>query len=161
MAVLVLASIVDVRIPSRIVASFTPTASSVVTTRPKFVGPASDQDNLLGLVPNPVRGQYGWGRGVGRADGVIADKGERMWFCSDVLPFAQMSEQVNQLLSLAGKIPSGVFYVMFDYRGCWHRDIAATRGLCFDGNLVELYSIEVVRVQLTMWDHVKRDVPPC
>jgi hypothetical protein len=92
--------------------------------------------------------------------GVVVDKGERTRFRSDVLPFAQMSEQVNQSLSLAGKIPSGAFNAMFDYHGCWHRDAAATRGLCFDGSLVELYSVEAVRAQLALRDRVKRDVPP-
>lgn len=72
----------------------------------------------------------------------------------------QMAEQVNQSLSLAGKIPSGAFNVMFDYRGCWHRDAAATRSLCFDGCFVELYSVEAVRAQLALRDSVKEDLPP-
>ena len=72
----------------------------------------------------------------------------------------QMAEQVNQSLSLAGKIPSGAFNAMFDYRGCWHRDAAATRSLCFDGRFVELYSVEAVRAQLALQDRVKQDLPP-
>jgi hypothetical protein len=71
-----------------------------------------------------------------------------------------MSEQVNQSLSLAGKIPSGAFNAMFDYRGCWHRDAAVTRSLCFDGRFVELYSVEAVRAQLALQDRVKQDLPP-
>ncbi|OEL17148.1 MACPF domain-containing protein, partial [Dichanthelium oligosanthes] len=92
--------------------------------------------------------------------GIVADKGERTRFRSDVLSFAQMAEQVNQALSLAGKIPSGAFNAMFDYRGCWHRDAAATRSLCFDGRFVELYSVEAVRAQLSLQDRVKQDLPP-
>ncbi|TVU00563.1 hypothetical protein EJB05_54026, partial [Eragrostis curvula] len=93
--------------------------------------------------------------------GVAADKGERTRFRSDALAFAQMAEQVNQSLSLAGsKIPSGAFNAMFDFRGCWHRDAAATRSLCFDGRFVELYSVQAVRAQLALQDRVKRDVPP-
>ncbi|KAG2617613.1 MACPF domain-containing protein NSL1-like [Panicum virgatum] len=92
--------------------------------------------------------------------GIVADKGERTRFRSDILSFAQMAEQVNQSLSLAGKIPSGAFNAMFDYRGCWHRDAAATRSLCFDGRFVELYSVEAVRAQLALQDRVKQDLPP-
>ncbi|RLN30882.1 MACPF domain-containing protein NSL1-like [Panicum miliaceum] len=92
--------------------------------------------------------------------GIVADKGERTRFRSDVLSFAQMAEQVNQSLSLAGKIPSGAFNAMFDYRGCWHRDAAATRSLCFDGRFVGLYSVEAVRAQLALQDRVKEDLPP-
>ena len=65
---------------------------------------------------------------AGALAGVVADKGERARFCSDVPPFAQMAEQVNRSLLLAGsKIPSGAFNAMFDYRGRWHRDAAATQ----------------------------------
>ena len=44
---------------------------------------------------------------------VVSDQGKRALFRSDVLPFAQMAEQVNRSLSLAGsKIPSGAFNAM-------------------------------------------------
>lgn len=92
--------------------------------------------------------------------GIVADKGERARFRSDVLSFVQMAEQVNQSLSLAGKIPSGAFNAMFDCRGCWHRDAAATRSLCFDARCVELYRVEAVRAQLALRDRVRDDVPP-
>ncbi|KAK3134870.1 hypothetical protein QOZ80_5BG0411820 [Eleusine coracana subsp. coracana] len=95
----------------------------------------------------------------GAPAGIAADKGERARFRSDVLSFAQMSEQVNQSLSLAGKIPSGAFNAMFDYRGCWHRDAAATRSLCFDARFVELYTVEAARAQLALRERVKQDVP--
>uniref|UniRef100_A0A0D9WJK6 MACPF domain-containing protein n=1 Tax=Leersia perrieri TaxID=77586 RepID=A0A0D9WJK6_9ORYZ len=92
--------------------------------------------------------------------GIVADKGERTRFRSDVLSFAQMAEQVNQTMSVAGKIPSGAFNAMFDYRGCWHKEAAATRSLCFDGRFVELYAVEAPRAHLALLDRVKRDVPP-
>ncbi|CAL4901861.1 unnamed protein product [Urochloa decumbens] len=93
--------------------------------------------------------------------GIVADKGERTRFRSDVLSFSQMAEQENRSLSLAGnKIPSGAFNAMFDYRGCWQRDAAATRSLCFDGRSVELYTVEAVRSQLALREQVKRDLPP-
>lgn len=95
--------------------------------------------------------------------GVVADKGERARFRSDALPFAQMAEQLNQsLLSLppGTKIPSGPFNAMFDYRGCWQRDAAATRALCFDTRLVELYAVEAPRAgRLALREDVARDVP--
>ncbi|XP_040379836.1 MACPF domain-containing protein NSL1-like [Oryza brachyantha] len=92
--------------------------------------------------------------------GIVADKGERTRFRSDVLSFAQMAEQVNQTMSVAGKIPSGAFNALFDYRGCWHKDAAATRSLCFDGRFVELYAVEAPRSHLPLLDRVKLDVPP-
>ena len=96
--------------------------------------------------------------------GIVADKGERARFRSDALPFAQMAEQVNQsMLSLppgTTKIPSGPFNAMFDYRGCWRRDAAATRTLCFDARLVELYAVEAPRAgRLALREEVARDVP--
>uniref|UniRef100_A0A0E0PR25 MACPF domain-containing protein n=1 Tax=Oryza rufipogon TaxID=4529 RepID=A0A0E0PR25_ORYRU len=92
--------------------------------------------------------------------GIVADKGERTRFRSDVLSFAQMAEQVNQTMSVAGKIPSGAFNAMFDYHGCWHKDAAATGSLCFDGRFIELYAVEAPRAHLALLDRVKRDVPP-
>ncbi|CAM0953967.1 unnamed protein product [Alopecurus aequalis] len=96
--------------------------------------------------------------------GIVAERGERARFRSDALPFAQMAEQVNQsVLSLppgTTKIPSGPFNAMFDYRGCWRRDAAATRTLCFDARLVELYAVEAPRAgRLALREEVLRDVP--
>jgi hypothetical protein len=95
--------------------------------------------------------------------GIVADKGERARFRSDALPFSQMAEQLNQsLLSLppGTKIPSGQFNAMFDYRGCWQRDAAATRTLCFDARLVELYAVEAP-ARTALRGEVARDVPHC
>ncbi|CAA6665716.1 unnamed protein product [Spirodela intermedia] len=91
---------------------------------------------------------------------VRCDKGERARFRSDVLPFHQMAEQFNRGLSLAGKIPSGMFNAAFDFRGCWLKDAAATMSLSFDGWVIALYSVVLERHNLELLDHVKQDVPP-
>lgn len=71
----------------------------------------------------------------------------------------QMSEQFNQEMSLSGKIPSGLFNAMFDFRGCWQMDAAATRSLAMDGWFITLYNIELDRSQITLSEHVKQEVP--
>lgn len=90
---------------------------------------------------------------------IKCDKGERTRFRSDVLSFHQMSEQVNQDLSLSGKIPSGLFNGMFSYRGCWQKDSSNTKSLAFDGWFISLYNIELARSQITLSEYVKNDVP--
>lgn len=90
---------------------------------------------------------------------IRCDKGERMRFRSEVLSFHQMSEQFNQEMSLSGKIPSGLFNAMFDYRGCWKKDESTTKKLCFDGWFITLYSIELERSNLILLEQVKNDVP--
>ncbi|KAJ4768736.1 MACPF domain-containing protein NSL1 [Rhynchospora pubera] len=92
-------------------------------------------------------------------DVIKSDKGERMRFSSDVLSFHQMAEQLNQSFSLSGKIPSGLFNSMFDLKGCWQKDTASTKSLCFDGWFIELYSVEITRSRLVLQDQIKRDVP--
>lgn len=76
---------------------------------------------------------------------IKCDKGERTRFRSDVLSFNQMSERFNQDLSLSGKIPSGLFNSMFDFKVCWQKDAGAAKGLAFDGWFITLYNIELVR----------------
>lgn len=90
---------------------------------------------------------------------IVCGKGDRTRFCSDVLDFNQMSELFNQDLSLPGKIPSGLFNSMFDFKGCWQRDAADTKYLAFDGWFITLYNIELVKSQITLSDRVKLDVP--
>nr|CAB3460753.1 unnamed protein product [Digitaria exilis] len=131
-------------------------------TRDLRLGRAKPPGRLVEIDAAPARDLSLPGGAVvaGVPAGIVADKGERTRFRSDVLSFAQMAEQVNQSQSLAGKIPTGAFNAMFDYRGCWHRDAGATRSLCFDGRFVELYSVEAVRAQLALQDRVKQDLPP-
>ncbi|OVA03771.1 Membrane attack complex component/perforin (MACPF) domain [Macleaya cordata] len=90
---------------------------------------------------------------------IKCDKGERMRFSSDVLSFQQMSEQFNQEISLAGKIPSGLFNAMFDFSGCWQKDAANTKTLAFDGWFITLYTIALSKSQIVLRDHVRQAVP--
>lgn len=70
-----------------------------------------------------------------------------------------MSEQFNQDISLSGKIPSGLFNSMFGYKGCWQKDAGTTKSLAFDGWFITLYNIELARSQITLSEHVKKEVP--
>lgn len=71
----------------------------------------------------------------------------------------QMSEQLNQELSLTGKIPSGLFNAMFEFSGCWQKDAAYTKTLAFDGMFITLYTVALEKSQLLLKDHVKKEVP--
>lgn len=90
---------------------------------------------------------------------IKCDKGERMRFTSDVLSFQQMSEHINQELSLSGKIPSGMFNAMFDFSGYWQKDAANTKALAFDGWFITLYTVALAKSQIVLRDHVKSAVP--
>ncbi|CAH2034163.1 unnamed protein product [Thlaspi arvense] len=90
---------------------------------------------------------------------IKCDKGERTRFRSDILSFNQMSEKFNQGMSLSGKIPSGMFNKMFDFKGCWQKDASSVKTLAYDGWFISLYSVELVRSQVTLRDEVKREVP--
>ncbi|KAL2231394.1 UNVERIFIED_CONTAM: MACPF domain-containing protein [Sesamum indicum] len=90
---------------------------------------------------------------------INCDKGERTRFSSDVLTFQQMSEQLNQELSLTGKIPSGLFNAMFEFSGCWQKDAAFTETLAFDGMFITLYTVALEKTQMLLCDHVKKEVP--
>ncbi|KAL6546579.1 kinetochore-associated protein nsl1 [Orobanche minor] len=90
---------------------------------------------------------------------IKCDKGERTRFSSDALSFNQMSEHFNQELSLSGKIPSGMFNAMFDFKGCWQNDSSTTKILAFDGWLIGLYTVELARSQITLSNKVKQEVP--
>lgn len=71
----------------------------------------------------------------------------------------QMSEQMNQELSLTGKIPSGLFNTMFEFSGCWQKDAANTKTLAFDGMFITLYSVALEKSHMVLRDHVKKEVP--
>lgn len=90
---------------------------------------------------------------------IKCDKGERTRFRSDVLSFHQMSEKFNQEVSLSGKIPSGLFNTMFDFKGCWQKDAVSVKSLAFDGWCISLYNVELARSQIMLSEQVKRDVP--
>lgn len=90
---------------------------------------------------------------------IKCDKGERTRFQSDILSFQQMSEQLNQEMSVAGKIPSGLFNSMFEFSACWQRDASNTKTLAFDGVFITLYTVALEKSQLVLSDHVKKAVP--
>ena len=70
-----------------------------------------------------------------------------------------MSEQFNQVLSLSGKIPSGVFNAMFDMGNSWKKGAASTKCLAFDGWFITLYNVELDRTHITISENVKQAVP--
>ncbi|CAA7015753.1 unnamed protein product [Microthlaspi erraticum] len=90
---------------------------------------------------------------------IKCDKGERTRFRSDILSFNQMSEKFNQDMSLSGKIPSGMFNSMFYLSKSWQKDASSVKTLAYDGWFISLYSVELVRSQVTLRDEVKREVP--
>ncbi|XP_023769180.1 MACPF domain-containing protein NSL1 [Lactuca sativa] len=90
---------------------------------------------------------------------IKCDKGERTRFRSDVISFNQMVEQFNQDVSLSGKIPSGFFNSMFNYKGCWQKDASSTKSVAFDGWFIALYNIELQRAQISLSEKVKSEVP--
>ncbi|CAD5189685.1 unnamed protein product [Musa acuminata subsp. malaccensis] len=90
---------------------------------------------------------------------IECDRGSRTRFRSDVVSFHQMAEQFNQCLSLSGKIPSGTFNAMFDFRGRWQKDASATKSLAFDAWYVTLYGVELVSSRVVLLDKVKQEVP--
>ncbi|KAM6559600.1 hypothetical protein CsatA_028839 [Cannabis sativa] len=90
---------------------------------------------------------------------ISCDKGERTRFCSHVLSFNQMSEQMNKELSLPGKIPCGMFNAAFGFRGCWEKDAASAKSLAFDGWFYSLYNIELARSNIALSKQIKQEVP--
>lgn len=70
-----------------------------------------------------------------------------------------MSEHFNQDHSLSGKIPSGHFNVMFNFKGRWQKDAGVTKTLAFDGCFITLYTIELAKSLLTLSEDIKHEVP--
>lgn len=70
-----------------------------------------------------------------------------------------MSEKFNQDLSLSGKIPSGLFNAMFEFKGCWQKDASAAKGLAYEGWFLTLYNVELERKNITLSERVKQEVP--
>ncbi|XWS62406.1 hypothetical protein CRYUN_Cryun06bG0008100 [Craigia yunnanensis] len=89
---------------------------------------------------------------------IKCNKGEIIRNMSDVISFNQMSEQFNHEMSLSGKIPSGFFNIMFDFSGCWQKDVYI-KTLAFDGILITLYTVSLEKSQMVLRDHVKKAVP--
>ncbi|KAE8686691.1 hypothetical protein F3Y22_tig00111036pilonHSYRG00060 [Hibiscus syriacus] len=72
---------------------------------------------------------------------------------------AQMSEKFNQDVSLSGKIPSGLFKAMFEFKGRWPKDAGTTKSLAYDGWFITLYNVELERAHITLSERVKQEVP--
>ncbi|WCJ27081.1 MAC/Perforin domain-containing protein [Euphorbia peplus] len=129
--------------------------------------PGPSGSRLVELDPDSTRDLvFPGGIVVGNVcSGIKCDKGERTRFRSDVLSFNQMSEKFNQDVSLSGKIPSGLFNAMFDFRGFWQKDASSVKSLAYDGWLISLYNIELERSHMTLSDQIKQEVPtswdPC
>ncbi|CAI9766650.1 unnamed protein product [Fraxinus pennsylvanica] len=49
------------------------------------------------------------------------------------------TEQFNQEMSLTKEIPSGLFNAMFDFFGCWQKDVAYTKTFVFSGMFITLH----------------------
>lgn len=71
----------------------------------------------------------------------------------------QMSEQINQEVSLSGKIPSGLFNHMFEFSNNWQKDAANTKALAFDGWFITLYTVALAKSHIKLRDHVRESVP--
>ena len=72
---------------------------------------------------------------------------------------SQMSEHFNQDTGLSGKIPSGHFNVMFNFKGCWQKDAVVTKNLAYDGCFITLYTIELAKSHMTLSEDIKQEVP--
>lgn len=70
-----------------------------------------------------------------------------------------MSEKFNQEMSLSGKIPSGMFNTMFDFKGFWQKDATPVKSLSFDGWFITLYNIGLERSHVRLSKRVRDEVP--
>ncbi|KAL8481058.1 hypothetical protein ACS0TY_027549 [Phlomoides rotata] len=92
-------------------------------------------------------------------ESIHVDKGDHIRFKSDVLQFNQMSELLNQKISVQGKVPSGYLNAIFDLSGSWLNDAADAKYLAFDGYFISLYYLHLTASPLELHDHVKKSVP--
>ncbi|XP_073053524.1 MACPF domain-containing protein At1g14780-like [Primulina eburnea] len=90
---------------------------------------------------------------------IRVDKGDHIRFKSDVLPFDQMSELLNQKSSVQGKVPSGYLNAVFDLSGAWLNDVADAKNLAFDGYFISLFCLHLTASPLVLHEHVKKSVP--
>ncbi|KAK7387594.1 hypothetical protein VNO78_28506 [Psophocarpus tetragonolobus] len=93
------------------------------------------------------------------SEDIRCDKGDRLRFNSDLLPFNQMSELLNQKSAIQGKIPSGYFNALFDLSGDWFRDADDIKYLAFDGYFISLYYLHLTASHLILQEEVKKSVP--
>ncbi|KAH6790660.1 MAC/Perforin domain-containing protein [Perilla frutescens var. frutescens] len=62
-----------------------------------------------------------------------------------VLSFREMAGHFNENAGLPGQIPLGCFNAMFNFRGSWQLDAAATISLTMVGNTIPLFSVKLVK----------------
>ncbi|KAL5196552.1 hypothetical protein ABZP36_000064 [Zizania latifolia] len=85
------------------------------------------------------------------------EKGERMWFQSDVLSFQCRSNSTRNYLYLGKfRLPCLIINSMFDFTGYWQRDAANTESLAFDGWCITLYTVALTKAHIQLRDHVKQ-----
>lgn len=70
-----------------------------------------------------------------------------------------MSELLNQISSVQGKIPSGYLNAIFDLTGDWLQDAAETKSLAFDGFFISLYCLQLTASPLILHNKVQKSVP--
>lgn len=80
-------------------------------------------------------------------------------FLLNIVNFWQMSELLNQRISVQGKVPSGYLNATFDLTGSWLNDAADAKYLAFDGYFISLYYLHLTASPLELHDHVKKSVP--
>ncbi|KAG9445029.1 hypothetical protein H6P81_016369 [Aristolochia fimbriata] len=93
---------------------------------------------------------------------VKCDKGDRVRYQTDILDFHQMSRVLNARSSLGGKIPNGLFNVLFGFNnsgGTWVRDAAETKCLAMDGDFITLFNLRIDRYPLRLSHQLLNDVP--
>ncbi|XP_058108342.1 MACPF domain-containing protein At1g14780-like [Magnolia sinica] len=91
---------------------------------------------------------------------IKCDKGDRIRYQSDVLEFNQMSALFNHKSSLPGKIPTGLFNVMFGFNsGTWAQDASDTKCLALDGYFISFFNLQINRYPLVLSNHVRNAVP--
>ncbi|XP_068658170.1 MACPF domain-containing protein At1g14780 [Aristolochia californica] len=91
---------------------------------------------------------------------INCDKGDRVRYQTDILDFHQMSRLINERSSLAGKVPNGLFNVLFGFNsGTWASDARETQCLAMDGYFITLFNLRIDRYPLVLSDQVVNDVP--
>ena len=72
---------------------------------------------------------------------------------------SQMAGYFNENSGLPGQIPLGCFNAMFNFSGSWQLDAAATKSLAMVGCTIPLFSVELVKDDLSLRNEIKRAVP--
>ncbi|XP_042004673.1 MACPF domain-containing protein CAD1-like [Salvia splendens] len=76
-----------------------------------------------------------------------------------VWSFHEMAGYFNENSGLPGQIPLGCFNAMFNFSGSWQLDAAATKSLAMVGCTIPLFSVELVKTDLSLRNEIKRAIP--